>query len=420
MKKILFVIAFLSICSSALAQSDTLDRPQPVQAPQAVQPPTPAKKLWYESFNIRGYAQVRYNGLFETNPLLSCDQCDKSWGNGANFFIRRIRIIFSGQISERVYFYIQPDFASTPSSTAPQNFAQIRDAYFDIGLDSDNEFRVRIGQSKIPFGFENLQSSQNRLPLDRADPLNSALANERDLGVMFYWAPKEKRRLFSSLVREGLKGSGDYGVVGFGIYNGQTANRSDENGQPHLVGRVSYPFTIGNQIMEPSLQAYTGKYVVTSISKVKIDGVDVKPFIQPGGEYLDRRAAASFVLYPKPFGIQAEYNVGVGPEFNPATDAIEEQELRGGYATFSYFTQVGNQIIIPFTRIQSYKGGKKHELDARSYRVKELELGVEWQPFPAFELVAMYTFSSRRFEDFAKQNNLQEGSLMRFQAQLNF
>jgi hypothetical protein len=27
---------------------------------------------------------------------------------------------------------------------------------------------------------------------------------------------------------------------------------------------------------------------------------------------LDQRVAASFILYPKPFGVQAEYNIGKG------------------------------------------------------------------------------------------------------------
>src|SRR5690606_27063174 len=116
------------------------------------------------------------------------------------------------------------DFASSPGGGA-MNFVQIRDAYFDVGLDKKNEFRFRIGQSKVPFGFENLQSSQNRLPLDRNDALNSAVSNERDIGVFFYWAPEKIRKRFSMLVREGYKGTGDYGVFGLGVYNGQTANR---------------------------------------------------------------------------------------------------------------------------------------------------------------------------------------------------
>ncbi|EMR01180.1 hypothetical protein ADICEAN_03705 [Cesiribacter andamanensis AMV16] len=112
--------------------------------------------------------------------------------------------------------------------------------------------------------------------------------------------------------------------------------------------------------------------------------------------------------------------MGRGPEFNKETDAIEVQNLHGGYATLSYLQKIGEQTLIPFTRLQYYDGGKKHELDARSYRVRELELGVEWEPVDAFELVVMYTFSSRRFEDFVNQDNLQEGRLLRMQAQINF
>ena len=137
--------------------------------------------------------------------------------------------------------------------------------------------------------------------------------------------------------------------------------------------------------------------------------------------YSDQRAAISFILYPKPFGIQAEYNIGKGPEFNKATDSVEVQNLHGGYATLSYMIKTKKeQIFIPFTRIQYYDGGKKHEMDARSYNVREFEIGIEWQPVKQFELVAMYTISSRRFEDFINQENLQTGNLLRLQAQINF
>jgi hypothetical protein len=373
----------------------------------------PISKQWYESLQLRGYMQVRYNRLFESNPLLKCDQCDKSWGDNGGFFIRRARLIFSGQISERVYLYFQPDFVSSASSTA-NHFAQIRDAYMDLGLTSDNTYRVRIGQSKVPFGFENMQSSQNRLPLDRNDALNSAVSNERDLGVNFYWAPKTVRKLYSSLVSDGLKGSGDYGVFGFGVYNGQTANKPEANNNLHTVMRLTYPFSIGNQIIEAGIQGYTGKYVLGT------DQISTGVKLKKDKSYEDTRAAASFILYPKPFGIQAEYNIGKGPEFNKLTDSIETKSLRGGYITTSYKTSIHHQVIIPFTRFQYYKGGKKHELDARAYEVTEFELGIEWQPNKNFELVTMYTRSSRQFEDFKNQDNLQKGGLLRIQAQINF
>jgi phosphate-selective porin len=370
----------------------------------------PKSSPWYENFQIRGYLQARYNRLLETNPDLECEQCDKSWGDDGGFFIRRARIIFFGQISKRVYLYIQPDFASSAGTTG--HIAQLRDAYFDVGLDQDNTFRIRLGQSKVPFGFENMQSSQNRLPLDRNDALNSAVSNERDLGAFFYWAPKKTRSLFSSLVKDGLKGSGDYGVFAFGAYNGQTANQTERNNNLHMVGRLSYPIQLKNQVIEPGIQAYTGTYTLLSTS------VGVKK--AEDSEYLDQRLAATFVLYPKPFGIQAEYNIGKGPEFNKFTDSIEVQSLQGGYITLSYLLKLDKQTLIPFARAQYYDGGKKHELDARSYKVNEYEIGIEWQPYKSFELVAMYTFSYRRFEDYVKQDNFQQGRLLRLQAQINF
>ena len=133
--------------------------------------------------------------------------------------------------------YLQPDFGNAVGTSL--NIAQLRDWYVDVGLDSLNEFRVRIGQSKIPFGFENMQSSSNRLPLDRADATNSAHANERDAGVFLYWAPAHVRERFRRLVAENLKGSGDYGAVAFGVHNGQGANRADVNPSLHVVGRVT-------------------------------------------------------------------------------------------------------------------------------------------------------------------------------------
>jgi len=371
-------------------------------------------KKWFESINLRGYVQARYNRLFETNSQLKCEQCDRSWGDNGGFFIRRLRLIFSGQISQRVYFYVQPDFASSASSSS-LHFGQIRDAYFDLGLDKENIFRIRVGQSKIPFGFENMQSSQNRLPLDRADALNSALSNERDMGAFFYWVPAAQRKLFAELVRDGLKGSGDYGILGFGLYNGQTANRPETNNNLHKVIRVTWPFQAGDQIFETGLQAYSGKYTFTR------DQLSTGVKVNPTLTYLDQRAAASFTLYPKPFGIQAEYNVGRGPQFDKVKDSVSTQLLAGGYVTLSHFNKLPKgKVLIPFTRYHFYDGGKKHELDARSYKVRELEIGVEWQPVKQFELVVMYTISERRFEDFVKQENLQRGRLLRVQGQINF
>jgi len=380
------------------------------------------KELWYNKIALRGYVQVRYNGLLSSNDKVSCDQCDKSWGTTSTavdaksnngFFIRRARMIFSGQLHPNVYVYIQPDFASSPS-TGVNHFAQLRDAYFDLSFDAKKEYRVRVGQSKVPYGFENLQSSQNRLTLDRNDALNSAVANERDLGVFFYWVPSEIRERFAMLVRDGYKGSGDYGVFAFGAYNGQTANKSEANRDLHVVTRVSYPFVIGNQIIEPGLQAYTGKWALAS--------TDITTSATLNKNYLtDQRVAASFILYPKPFGIQAEYNIGKGPRYDKVNNKVDVSKLEGGYVTLNYKLDLPNhKYLYPFAKFQYYDGGKKFEKDARSYVVRDYELGLEWQPFKAFELVAEWVIADRTFEDSAIPNNRQQGNLLRLQAQFNF
>ena len=371
-------------------------------------------KRWYETISLRGYMQVRYNRLFETNPKLKCEQCDRSWGENGAFFIRRGRLILSGNLKDNIFFYIQPDFGSSIGTTF--NLFQLRDAYFDIGFDKKNEFRVRIGQSKIPFGFENMQSSQNRLPLDRADALNSAVSNERDLGAFFYWAPEKARKLYAGFVNNNEKGSGDYGVFGIGIYSGQTANRPELNNNVHIASRLSIPIKIGNQYIEPGIQGYIGKYVVPTENRTA-NVKSVKSF-----EFNDKRVAGSFILYPRPLGIQAEYNVGQGPRFNPGRDSIETTSLSGGYATISYkiLGKRKEEVFFPFTRLQAYNGGKKHELDARTYHVREIETGIEWQYNKNFELTVSYVLSHRRFEDSRLKVNDQKGRLLRVQAQLNF
>lgn len=377
---------------------------------------------WYDKVSLRGYAQIRYNGLLSTNDKVSCDQCDRSWGTTSTeadakanngFFIRRARLVLSGQIHPNVFVYFQPDFASSPG-TGLNNFVQIRDLYFDISFDKKREYRVRIGQSKIPYGFENMQSSSQRLTLDRNDAMNSAILNERDLGVIFYWTPSEIRERFEMLVKEGYKGSGDYGVFGFGVYNGQLANKLDSNRDLNVVARVSYPFAIGNQIIEPGIQAYKGKWAFSNEISAGVTLAD-RQYVK------DERIGATFVLYPKPFGIQTEYNIGKGPRYDKETNSVESKSLNGGYVLLNYKWDLPKkQVLYPFAKFQYYDGGKKYEKDARSYVVRDYEFGIEWQPIKALEFTAEYVIADRTFEDSVLPNNRQKGNLLRLQAQFNF
>jgi hypothetical protein len=117
--------------------------------------------------------------------------------------------------------------------------------------------------------------------------LNSAVSNERDLGAFFYYAPKEIRTRFASLVSSGLKGSGDYGVFGFGLYNGQTANREELNNNLHKVARLTYPFKMkSGQFIETSIQAISGQYTIATSTGNKL----------ASNTFDDKRIAGSLVI----------------------------------------------------------------------------------------------------------------------------
>ena len=383
--------------------------PDTARRPASVPPVAAPAKPWYEKLSVRGYVQFRYNRLFETNPDLTCAQCDKSIGNAGGFFLRRGRVILSGNVHPRVSVYLQPDYGADVSGTL--HFFQLRDAYADVALDGARVHRVRIGQSKIPFGFENLQSSSNRLPLDRHDAMNSGVPNERDIGVLYYWTSPTAAGRFKVLVDSGLKGSGDYGVFGVGLYNGQTANRPEANNSSHAVARLTYPWRLASgQYLEASVQGYTGRFVLPTVSS----GVGSQP------EYLDQRQAVSVVWYAQPFGVVAEYNTGRGPQYVAASNRVEERPLSGGYLQAMYRYRTRGQVIQPFVRVQEYHGGKKAELDARHYEVHEQEVGVEWLPNPSFELTVQYTASDRLFEDSKTIGNRQSGRFLRVQAQINY
>jgi hypothetical protein len=391
--------------------------PPPVLAPAPVPAaPEPEKKdHFFDHIGVRGYTQFRYNQFLANNERLVNLQGDRSVGQNAGILIRRARLVLTGDIHPQVAMYLQTDASASAGDTL--HVVQIRDWYFDVALDPDKEFRFRVGQSKVPYGFENPQSSQNRLPMDRSDALNSAVAGERDLGVFFYYAPKEIRKAFKHLVDSGLKGSGDYGMVGLGVYEGQTINLADTNENKHVVARVSVPFEIGGQYIEAGLSGYTGKYVVRT---------DAGILSAPDG-VRDARGVAHFVLYPQPFGLQLEYNIGDGPQLavlNEETDEegetsytgiVQRKHLHGGYALAS----LKLDTVIPYVRGMYYKGGKKHERNAPYYDVKELEAGIEWQILKALEVTGAFTIAERT--DGGRIPYRQEdGHLLRLQVQFNY
>lgn len=412
------------------------------------------KKSWTSHINLRGYVQNRSTTMLggDEGINLWSDRSvgdDQSLGGGdKNFLIRRARVIIFGDFGDHLSYYIQPDFASSAGTTG--NVAQLRDAYGDINIDKEKVHRFRVGQSKVPYGFENLQSSSNRLALDRADALNSAVRDERDLGVFYYYTPDTVQKLFKEINDLGLKHSGNYGMFGIGLYNGQGANRAEQNDNHHVVARFTYPWkTESGQIFEAGIQAYHGQYVATTSSyrtqlgrtsvlalnnvqkAVAASADGLTPAVPVGCSTVatavqdqagvrstctprianedrrginDERIGISFMMYPQPFGLQAEWNWGKTPGLDIETNTIEEQTLNGGYVQAMYMLKDWHNwgTFIPFVKWQYFDGYNKAETNAPKNNVNDWEWGLEWQIAPEVELTAVYHHM--------KRNNLVTGA----------
>jgi hypothetical protein len=386
------------------------------------------KKDWFGKMSIRGYVQTRYTKVMNDTegtdvggaaPNLNNRLASPTEPNIAereSFFMRRARMIFSGDVHDHLYLYAQLDWQAGVNSGYSESLAsglQTRDMYGDISLDQDKEHRFRIGISKVPYGFVNLQSSQNRLSIERPEALNSAVEGERDLGVYYMWANKTARERFRDLVRLGLKGSGDYGVFTVGGYNGQGLNKYDSNRNLHTVMRMAYPFQLeSGQYFELGLGGYQGKFVVAPSAAKNAE------------QFTDRRVAANFVWYPQPFGMEAEWTYGEGPESIIDYDAegrgrfrnlktgtnryanplITTENLHGGYVLFNYKADTDYGTVIPFTRWSYFDGARKFVANAPSQNVNELDIGIEYQPWPCFEVSLVYSKSFVRTNTAANAN----------------
>lgn len=419
------------------------------------------------SFNFRGYTQ------FRNTPIVDGDNggginlwSDRSVGNDSslgdadkNFLIRRMRMIFYGDVGDRLYYYIQPDIASTLGGTG--NGAQLRDAYGDIYLTKNKVHRLRAGLSKIPYGFENMQSSQNRLALDRVDAMNSSVRDERDTGLFYYYTPENVQALFKEIQDGGLKHSGNYGMFALGAYTGQGANRPDQNDNYHVVSRFTYPWKMeSGQIFEMGIQGYAGRFVSTtgrynatggqvasssggaflSSSGTNAGGGDSTlhtqsrataiPFVADTSGIADERVGLSFMMYPQPWGLEAEWNWGRTPGLDVESNRIDERNLNGGYVqtmykidNFKFFET--NGTLIPFIKWQYFDGYNKAETNSPRNQVNDWEIGAEWQIAPEVELVAEYHRMNRSNlvtgnRDFRRDYERFQADVLRLQLQWNY
>jgi len=310
-----------------------------------------------------------------------------------NFLVRRGRVGLSGTFYKYFDFFVEADFG--------QGAAVLTDGYLDIHFWP--ELRLRAGQFKVPFSYEELFSDNHIDFVERSVADN--LVPSRDLGAM-------------------LHGSLFGGIVSYagGIFNGSGQNVADTNDSKDLAARlVVAPFkqsdlpwlknfqfggdvTWGDEDSGQSLRGRTdGQFVFFNR-------------INTRGDRLRYSGEASY--YTGPFTLYGEYiqtqeerkGLGTGGRDLPDLDG------RGWYLTATYLltgeTKVPGQPVIP-TRWASPVGPQRGwgawELAARfaqldfrakditANRVNALTLGVNWYLTPNVKW--LFNFVQNWFSD---------------------
>jgi hypothetical protein len=398
---------------------------EPERVASIPKPPS-SRTPWYDRLRLRGYTQLRYNAVLDSQDAPGANGSrlrsvhDASVNDNGGFLLRRVRLVLQGDITDRLQLYFQHDFGAAvnnqSSTERRENFGQLRDVYADWFLDPERRLRLRFGQSKVPFGWENLQSSSNRLPLDRSDAINSGVPGERDVGVNLYYTPAPVQAIWDRLAKNKQKLFGNYGAFGLAVYNGQGTNRTERNGTLMKVAMATWPFALDGlgpllrgQVLEVGGSAMFNRF---------------RPELRSGGvspiDYRDDRVAVHAILYPQPFGIQTEWKTGWGPQYDGSLGAVRSQRLGGGYVQL--MADIGHTPLgraIPYARWQRYRGGWKPNVDAPRLETDEWELGTEIQLVEALELTLAYARMERREAD-ARRTGRATGDLIRTQLQFTY
>lgn len=383
-----------------------------------------ASPRWFERININGYFQFRYTTKSNSKLDIPLDE-STSTNHPQDFFFRRIRMVFQGQMSERIAFFFQ---AAHEGNGFRLQELELVDAYGDYFLTRDKVHRIRFGLHRVPNSFDTYRSSSQRQELGRAEAIQSGAPGERDLGLAYYWSSAVAQRRYTQLATY-HNGPGDYGVFGIMVYNGQGRSQTEANHDKHLGAKLSYPFELPNgRLLEMGVLGFMGEYVVQTSGSATVGTTASSvsrcrsPLRSGGCPSQDKRVTAYIWTPPQPWGFMAEYTVGRGPERNDA-GVIEEQELHGGYAQINYtwrYSDVG--MLTPYVRYGFYHGGIKN-LAAAAADNTQWNFGLVWEPDTHLRLVSEYSIHDRLNFSEMKAALPQEkiyGQMLRFQIQWFF
>ena len=242
--------------------------------------------------------KVKVSGVLQTHFLHRFDSNDDGKVRANRFRVQRARISFKGKVNRHVSYDVMID----PRS--PDISGVLRDAFFDV-REVIPRHRLRIGQQKTQFGYENGRSSSRLYTVNRAEVSDNVARGDttlRDIGVGLIgnWPIIKGLRLEDAIT----------------VVNGTGMNMPDDTKRKNIWGRVGV--------------RYKGMGAVTrlGVSAANGDNNDT------GDDPLD--SADDFIFTFKRLGtdVQIDHDhFRLNAEYAKAEDDVEEEivELSGYY-----------------------------------------------------------------------------------------
>ena len=137
----------------------------------------------------------------------------------SKLYFRRLRLYPHLHLSDNLSIINETDFEGEDLSPDSVTLTLL-DLY--VKYEFAKGHHLRIGQAKVPFGYEFLRTSRKLTTIERSDVSRQFF--QRDIGVGVY----------------GKFGESDYG---FGVYQGQGENNGERNGSFDVVGRYAHSFS---------------------------------------------------------------------------------------------------------------------------------------------------------------------------------
>jgi hypothetical protein len=283
---------------------------------------------------------IKYSGYLQ-------GEMRRNSGEGANVTesdVRRARFKVDAHVSPHASLVLQLDAARE---------IQLRDAYADLGM---GRLKLRLGQFKVPFSAQVLESSTTRLAPERVLINTRSVPGERERGALLE-------------LRLGKDASP---ILQLGAFNGRGANQTENNTDKDYLAA----FHFSAKPVSARLAYLNGKYK------------NPAPPAGSGRTLAKSRLSADVQFDLAPIGVQAQYALGEG-DFPAAAGAVSATDVQGGFAQF-WFRKNGSPLTL-FAGYQKYDP----DIDARKNTIHGPHVGIVYDG----NKMVRYTLAGERLDD---------------------